>query len=240
VTRAGAIAARLLVAAALVAGAAGAAEASGASPSASASPTTTTTAKATARVRAKQPRRTFGARKGIGGELADEEVTLGETRVGHLKLGTQSAPAHDEEALEPAEARAAAAAELPAEPSAEAPAPSRRRSVRVAAARPRPQPWQALLEPHIPAAVPAIEGRLPRLSSRDPGLLFVLADRSRSMHQRFAGQQGITKENALADVVNRVLLDFVQRMNQGGVIRDRLDVMLAGYNDDAFPMFDGR
>jgi hypothetical protein len=87
--------------------------------------------------------------------------------------------------------------------------------------------------------VPRIEGRLPRLSTQTPGLLVVLSDVSSSMRHPFAGQRGIRKIDALADVVNGVLLDFVSRMNQGGTIKDRLDVLLAGYHSTAFSMFEG-
>ena len=77
--------------------------------------------------------------------------------------------------------------------------------------------------------VPAIQGSLPKLSSKDPGLLMVIADLSGSMNEGFAGQADIRKADALADVVNGVIGDFVDRMNVGGQIRPRLDVMLEGY-----------
>ncbi|HEU5060423.1 MAG TPA: hypothetical protein VFU21_28020 [Kofleriaceae bacterium] len=77
--------------------------------------------------------------------------------------------------------------------------------------------------------VPEIQGSLPKLSSRDPGLLMVIADLSGSMNEGFAGQADIKKADALADVVNGVIGDFVDRMNVGGQIRPRLDVMLEGY-----------
>jgi hypothetical protein len=77
--------------------------------------------------------------------------------------------------------------------------------------------------------VPEIQGSLPKLSSKDPGLLMVIADLSGSMNEGFAGQADIKKADALADVVNGVVGDFVDRMNVGGQIRPRLDVMLEGY-----------
>ena len=77
--------------------------------------------------------------------------------------------------------------------------------------------------------VPEIQGSLPKLSSKDPGLLMVIADLSGSMNEGFAGQTDIAKKDALADVVNGVVGDFVDRMNVGGQIRPRLDVMLEGY-----------
>jgi hypothetical protein len=72
-------------------------------------------------------------------------------------------------------------------------------------------------------------GKLPRLSSKAPGLLFVLTDTSSSMKEPFAGMQGIRKADAVADVVNGVLLDFISQNNSGGVIKPRLDVNLTGY-----------
>ncbi len=77
--------------------------------------------------------------------------------------------------------------------------------------------------------VPEIQGSLPKLSSKEPGLLMVIADLSGSMNEGFAGQADIKKADALADVVNGVIGDFVDRMNVGGQIRPRLDVMLEGY-----------
>jgi hypothetical protein len=77
--------------------------------------------------------------------------------------------------------------------------------------------------------VPEIQGSLPKLSSKEPGLLMVIADLSGSMNEGFAGQTDITKKDALADVVNGVVGDFVDRMNVGGQIRPRIDVMLEGY-----------
>ena len=77
--------------------------------------------------------------------------------------------------------------------------------------------------------VPEIQGSLPKLSSKDPGLLMVIADLSGSMNEGFAGQADIRKADALADVVNGVVGDFVDRMNVGGQIRPRIDVMLEGY-----------
>jgi hypothetical protein len=74
-----------------------------------------------------------------------------------------------------------------------------------------------------------ITGRLPKLSSTDPGLLVVLADLSDSMNFEFAGQGQITKAHALADVVNGTILEFVDKMNVGGVIKPRLDVLMRGY-----------
>ena len=79
--------------------------------------------------------------------------------------------------------------------------------------------------------VPEIQGSLPKLSSKEPGLLMVIADLSSSMNEGFAGQADIKKADALADVVNGVVGDFVDRMNVGGQIRPRLDVMLEGYGN---------
>ena len=93
--------------------------------------------------------------------------------------------------------------------------------------------------PRFKSLVPRIEGRLPRLSTQQPGLLVVLSDLSSSMGEPFAGQRGVRKVDALADVVNGVLLDFVSRMNQGGTIKNRLDVLLTGYQSHAFSMFQG-
>ncbi|HEU5060425.1 MAG TPA: hypothetical protein VFU21_28030, partial [Kofleriaceae bacterium] len=93
--------------------------------------------------------------------------------------------------------------------------------------------------PRFKTLVPRIEGRLPRLSTQQPGLLVVLSDLSGSMEKPFAGQRGIRKVDALADVVNGVLLQFVDRLNQGGTIKNRLDVLLAGYDTSAYSIFEG-
>ena len=93
--------------------------------------------------------------------------------------------------------------------------------------------------PRFKTLVPRIEGRMPRLSTQQPGLLVVLSDLSSSMGKPFAGQRGVRKVDALADVVNGVLLDFVSRMNQGGTIKNRLDVLLTGYQSHVFSMFEG-
>ena len=93
--------------------------------------------------------------------------------------------------------------------------------------------------PRFDTLVPRIEGPLPRLSTQQPGLLVVLSDLSSSMDEPFAGQRGVRKVDALADVVNGVLLDFVSRMNQGGTIKNRLDVLLTGYHSHPFSMFEG-
>jgi hypothetical protein len=93
--------------------------------------------------------------------------------------------------------------------------------------------------PRFKNLVPHIDGRLPVLSTQQPGLLVVLSDLSSSMGEPFAGQSGVRKVDALADVVNGVLLQFVDRMNQGGTIKNRLDVLLTGYNSRAGSMFEG-
>ncbi|HUS66919.1 MAG TPA: hypothetical protein VMZ28_20415 [Kofleriaceae bacterium] len=77
--------------------------------------------------------------------------------------------------------------------------------------------------------VPEIDGRLPRMSTKEPGLLLVLADFSESMREPFAGNPDVAKADALADVVNNVLSDFIDRNNVGGIIRERLDVAVHGY-----------
>ena len=77
--------------------------------------------------------------------------------------------------------------------------------------------------------VPEIDGHLPRMSTKEPGLLLVLADFSESMREPFAGNRDVAKADALADVVNGVLSDFIDRNNVGGVIRERLDVAVHGY-----------
>jgi hypothetical protein len=59
------------------------------------------------------------------------------------------------------------------------------------------------------------------------------------MGEPFAGQRGVRKVDALADVVNGVLLQFVDKMNQGGTIKNRLDVLLTGYQSHVFSMFQG-
>ena len=113
--------------------------------------------------------------------------------------------------------------------SASAPATSnaaaRRRSGRPGRGVPAGRAHQARFR----TLVHAIDGRLPRMSTRTPGLLVVLADHSSSMAEPFAGSHLVRKADALADVVNGVLSDFVDRNNVGGVIRERLDVAVHSY-----------
>lgn len=88
--------------------------------------------------------------------------------------------------------------------------------------------------------VPTITGALPRLSTRRPGLLFLLGDGSGSMTQPFAGQSGVLKQHALADVVNGVLAGFVSTHNVGGVVKERLDVLLQTYQESTVrSLFEG-
>jgi hypothetical protein len=87
--------------------------------------------------------------------------------------------------------------------------------------------------------VPRIEGSLPKLSTAAPGLMFVLSDHSTSMARPLAGQAGITKADAVADVVNGVVFDFIDRMNVGGQIRPRIDVVLDGYGASSGSLLQG-
>lgn len=114
---------------------------------------------------------------------------------------------------------------------------TRAQSQRVASARAR----SVRGESRFAQVVPTIEGTLPRVSSGNPGLLLVLTDNSSSMGQPFAGQSGITKSQALAEVVNQTLADLVGRFRSGDRVKDTMDVSALSYSGDynVRPALDG-
>ena len=165
---------------------------------------------------------------------SDQPLAIDASRGRALGLGSQAVADEDEPVASGAGAQASGGHPSGARPSggrsSAAASGSRHASARTSGRRSAPR---------FRSLVPRIEGRLPRLSTREPGLLVVLSDVSSSMRHPFAGQRGVRKIDALADVVNDVLLDFVSRMNQGGTIKNRLDVLLAGYHSTSFSMFEG-
>ena len=67
------------------------------------------------------------------------------------------------------------------------------------------------------------------IDRRNPGCVLFLVDQSTSMIGTLAGQSGLTKMNAAADAVNRVIDTLVQRCSQGIEIRDYFDIGILGY-----------
>jgi hypothetical protein len=70
-----------------------------------------------------------------------------------------------------------------------------------------------------------------KLSTANPGYLFVLGDGSGSMGGSFAGSTTISKAAALADASNNLVLEMIDRNNVGGVIKPRLDASVFIYED---------
>ena len=63
----------------------------------------------------------------------------------------------------------------------------------------------------------------------NPGCFLFLVDQSNSMSQPLAGQPDLSKMNAAADAVNRVLDNLAQRCSRGADIRDYFDLGVLGY-----------
>jgi Mg-chelatase subunit ChlD len=82
-----------------------------------------------------------------------------------------------------------------------------------------------------------IEDSLPKPSSKKPGMLAVFVDGSDSMTGTFAGQAGISKADAVADVINGVLRQFQEFSTQSGEVRPRFDVMLEAYGSYTGSLF---
>jgi hypothetical protein len=87
--------------------------------------------------------------------------------------------------------------------------------------------------------VPAIKGRLPKPSTEVPGFLFVLGDLSSSMAGGFAGQQGYSKADVVAEVIEGILGDLRAGLAKEGAVEDVLDVALEGYGTTTGPLFTG-
>jgi hypothetical protein len=149
------------------------------------------------------------------------------SRAAHVTLGSQAAPATLGSQAAPATlgSQAAGSRATPSPGTVAAGSPNGKRAMAPASRR---------------AIVPPIEGRLPRLSTKSPGLLFVVADGSGSMDKPFAGHESIKKADAVADAVNNVLLEFIDRNNVGGEIKPRLDVIVAGYGATNGSLLSGR
>lgn len=77
------------------------------------------------------------------------------------------------------------------------------------------------------SVIPRLAGPVPKVSSKEPGLLVLLTDGSGSMQEEFAA--GITKADAVADVANGAFTEFVRANNQGGVVRDRWQISALRY-----------
>jgi hypothetical protein len=166
----------------------------------------------------RKPRSTFGRRLpprmlGSGAVSATEPAAAGDAG-GGMTLGSQAA---SHAALKSAARTTSGVATAATGTGLR----ERVRARRDAATRPR---GRAMV------LVPMAKGPLPPLSTKAPGLLMILADHSGSMEEPIDGTSGITKADALADVVNGVLVDFIDRMNVGGEVRPRIDVMMHGYS----------
>lgn len=156
----------------------------------------------------------FGARAGIGTVLASRRapaereqhpslLTLGSQRVDRFDLVAQAAAARAmTPAAAPARVASVAAAALPVRARATGAAP----------------------------IVPTIRNGVPKVSTKEPGLLVLLTDASSSMSDPFS--PGVRKADALADVANGALAEFVRANNQGGTIRDRWNVAALHYGGE--------
>jgi hypothetical protein len=145
---------------------------------------------------------------------------------GPLLLGSAARSQTAEEVLAPTETEGQAAAPPPPRPAAPA--------VRArASATPRARP-HGHLAPIVPTAL-----ELPYPSRENPGLLMMLLDLSGSMGQGFAGQNGIRKVDALADLVNQQLESVVRHHTINGVPRDRWQVAMIGYGNVVHSAFGG-
>lgn len=79
-----------------------------------------------------------------------------------------------------------------------------------------------------PSLVPAIVGPVAKVSTKVPGKLYFLLDYSGSMTARISGSQ-VSKAAALAQVVNDVVVQWIDRSRRGGVVAPRLDLEAIAY-----------
>jgi hypothetical protein len=173
--------------------------------------------------------RAIGRRRGIG-HFDGARLTLGSAVAPRGKQTDAGSHALGSQALSLASSRSrsstSTSTSTSSSTSTSTSASTSRTSVRARTGRKPPVSRRAS---RLAPLVPEIDGRLPRMSTQEPGLLLVLADFSESMREPFAGNADVAKADALADVVNGVLTDFIDRNNVGGVIRERLDVAVHGY-----------
>lgn len=150
----------------------------------------------------------IGQREGIGAILASGSRRKERQQSVALSLGSQMA-----EATEPVETFSSGFG-----------------GNRVSAARSprgaRP-PASAPDSERFPHVVPTIHGPLPKVSRKEPGFLVFLADGSWSMRSAFGSD--VTRAEALADVINGSLGEFVRANNQGGLIQHRWNVAALRY-----------
>jgi hypothetical protein len=69
------------------------------------------------------------------------------------------------------------------------------------------------------------------VSRENPTCFLFLVDRSGSMAKPFAGQEGRSKAQCVADALNRLLFELVSRCSQGVEIRDYFEIGVIGYGD---------
>ena len=67
------------------------------------------------------------------------------------------------------------------------------------------------------------------LSSEHPGYIVILIDHSYSMADSFGGTTGVSKAQACADAVNRVLREIGLSCTAGRVIKKRCDISVLSY-----------
>ncbi|MDO8472681.1 MAG: VWA domain-containing protein, partial [Dehalococcoidia bacterium] len=74
----------------------------------------------------------------------------------------------------------------------------------------------------------------------NPGCFLFLIDQSGSMADRIADKQdGKTKAQGVADAINEMLSDLVNRCTRSDGVRDYFDVGVIGYGEKVAPAFTG-
>lgn len=71
-----------------------------------------------------------------------------------------------------------------------------------------------------------------------PGCILFLVDQSWSMQQSFAGRR-MSKAEALAQAVNRLIRNLVLQCQRGDDVRDYYEIGIIGYGDAVGPAFEG-
>jgi len=78
--------------------------------------------------------------------------------------------------------------------------------------------------------VPALQGRVPAVSTNNPGFVAFMVDVSDSMNQHIAGAAGVTKADAAAEAANNTIMEFVlAHRGGGGDVRNRLQIAQLNY-----------
>ena len=72
-----------------------------------------------------------------------------------------------------------------------------------------------------------------RVTSKDPACFVFLIDQSGSMEEPYGAKQGLSKSQAVSNVINRILNDMVIVSHKGhGVYKDYFDISVIGYGGE--------